>query len=62
MKSLLTERLEDTITDLKKRERCKTSAIGCIPNDGRSQSLIAGVDQRIREWLNSKSAEIDAVI
>jgi hypothetical protein len=60
--SLLAERREDAIADLRKREGCYTSDIGYIPNDGQLQSSIAGVDQRIREWLNSKRAEIDAVI
>jgi hypothetical protein len=60
--SLLTEHRDDAVCDLRKREGCNLSRIGHMPNDGQSQSPISGVDGRIREWLESKTAEIDAVI
>ena len=59
--SLLTE-LDDAIRDLRKREGCNLSDIAYLPRDGQPQSSIPGVDERIREWLNFKRGELDAVI
>jgi len=60
--SLFSGHRDDAICDLRKREGCNLSCIGYMPNDGQSQSSIPGVDGRIREWLGSKRAEIDAVV
>jgi len=59
--SFLTEHRDDAICDLRKRERCTLSDIAHLPADT-AQSPIPGVDLRIREWLLSKRAQIDAVI
>lgn len=59
--SLLTDHRDDAICDLRKREGCNLSSIAYLPN-AHQQSEIPGVDEEIRKWLNSKKAEIDAVI
>ena len=59
--SLLTEHGDDAVCDLRRREGCNLSRIAYLPRD-QPQSSIPGVDERIREWLNSKKGELDAVI
>ncbi len=60
--SLLTERAEDVVYDLRKREGCTASCIAFLPREIQSQSSVPGVDGRIREWLDSKRNEVDAVV
>lgn len=60
--SLIAE-VGDARLDLKSREGCSIDEIACLPRgQSRWLSTVLGLETRIQEWLDSKKADVDAVI
>jgi hypothetical protein len=60
--SLLTE-TADARLDMQNRESCGIDDIACLPkNNAAWSSTTPGLEERIREWLDGKKNDVDAVI